>query len=166
MNTLVTDLLLRDADTQALFKLLGSLPSLEQRKILNLIIKFISDKYLNSVDGGDTAKDVAIISAASSVLKAVVGNDEAQKNSLINWLTSGSGAGIGEGYGIRRAAVAVFSDDKESMVSILEKSLSQFGDKLYIMHAPLLQQDGKIDQALCLSRDANCENKHTPKYSF
>lgn len=150
MNTLVTDLLLRDADTQALFKLLGSLPSLEQRKILNLIIKFISDKYLNSVDGGDTAKDVAIISAASSVLKAVVGNDEAQKNSLINWLTSGSGAGIGEGYGIRRAAVAVFSDDKESMVSILEKSLSQFGDKLYIMHAPLLQQDAHT-QVLLLS---------------
>ncbi|KAI0896826.1 telomere length regulation protein-domain-containing protein [Annulohypoxylon nitens] len=151
IKTLVTDLLLRDSDTQALFKkLLGSLPSLEQRKILDLIIKFISDKYLNPIDSGNATKDVAIISAASSVLKAVVGNNEAQKNNLINWLTGGSGAGIGEGYGIRRAAVAVFSDDKESMVSILEKSLSQFGDKLYIMHAPLLQQDAHA-QVLLLS---------------
>ncbi|XDG10096.1 hypothetical protein ABKA04_009711 [Annulohypoxylon sp. FPYF3050] len=99
---------------------------------------------LGNSDSGNTTQDVAIISAASSVLKAVVGNNEAQKSNLINWLTGGSGAGIGEGYGIRRAAVAVFSDDKESMVSILEKSVSQFGDKLYIMHAPLLQQDGMV----------------------
>ncbi|KAI1090641.1 telomere length regulation protein-domain-containing protein [Rostrohypoxylon terebratum] len=151
INTLITDLLFRDTDTQALFeKLLGSFPALEKRKILNLIIKSISDKYLNSIDGDNATKDVAIISAASSILKAAVGNDEAQKNNLISWLTGGSGAGIGEGYGIRRAALAVFSDDKESMITILEKSLSQFGDKLYIMHAPLLQQDAHA-QVLLLS---------------
>ncbi|KAI1461595.1 telomere length regulation protein-domain-containing protein [Annulohypoxylon moriforme] len=150
-NKLITSLLLQDADSQALFeKLLGFFPPLEQRKLLNLILKLLSDKYLNTVDGEDATKDAALISAVSGVLKVVVGNDEARKNNLINWLTSGSGAGIGEGCAIRRAVVAVFSGDKDSMVAILEKSLSQFGDKLYIQHAPLLQQDAHA-QVLLLS---------------
>ncbi|KAI2463615.1 telomere length regulation protein-domain-containing protein [Annulohypoxylon bovei var. microspora] len=151
INTLVTGLLLQDVDNRVVFeKLLGLFPLLEQRKILGLILKLLSDKYLNTVDGSNATKDTAIISATSSVLRAVVGNTEAQKNNLINWLTSGSGAGIGEGCGIRRAAVAVFSNDKDSMMTILEKSLSQFGDKLYIKHAPLLQQDAHA-QVLLLS---------------
>ncbi|KAI1207993.1 telomere length regulation protein-domain-containing protein [Annulohypoxylon truncatum] len=151
VNKLITDLLLQDVDNQTLFeRLLGFFQPLEQRKILSLILKLLADKYLNIIDDSDATKDTAVISAASGVLKAVVGNDEARKNNLINWLTSGSGAGIGEGCGIRRAAVAVFSDDRESMVAILEKCLSQFGDKLYIKHAPLLQQDAHA-QVLLLS---------------
>ncbi|KAI0890169.1 telomere length regulation protein-domain-containing protein [Annulohypoxylon maeteangense] len=153
VNKLITGLLLQDIDSLPLplfEKFLGFFPPLDHRKILGLILKLLPDKYLNTVDGSDPTKDAKLISAASGVLKTVVGNDEARKTNLISWLTSGSGAGIGEGYGVRRAAVAVFSDDKESMVVILERSLAQFGDKLYIKHAPLLQQDAHA-QVLLLS---------------
>ncbi|KAI1381971.1 telomere length regulation protein-domain-containing protein [Hypoxylon crocopeplum] len=151
MNTLLRGLLLEDIESQTAFgKLLNLFPPLEQRKILGLILKLLSDKYLNTVDNSSVTKDSPLISAASSVLRVAVGNDETRKSSLVSWLTSGSGAGIGEGCGIRRAAVAVFADDKDSMTTILERSLSQFGDQLYIKHAPLLQQDAHA-QVLLLS---------------
>ncbi|KAI1470067.1 telomere length regulation protein-domain-containing protein [Daldinia caldariorum] len=151
INTLVTGLLLQNAEHRETFEsLLSSLPSLEQRKVLTLTMKLLSNKYLSSINDTNVTEQTPIIQAASGVLKTIIGNDETRKNHLLSWLASGSGAGIGEGYGIRRAAVAVFSDDKEFMATILEKSLSQFGDKLYIKHAPLLQQDAHA-QVLLLS---------------
>ncbi|KAI0854338.1 telomere length regulation protein-domain-containing protein [Daldinia vernicosa] len=151
INTLITGLLLRNVESHGTFEnLLSSLPPLEQRKVLNLALKLLSDKYLSSIHDTSEIIDAPIIQAASGVLKAIIGDDETRKNHLLDWLTSGSGAGIGEGYGIRRAAVAVFSDDKEFITTVLEKSLSQFGDKLYIKHAPLLQQDAHA-QVLLLS---------------
>ncbi|KAI1652912.1 telomere length regulation protein-domain-containing protein [Daldinia decipiens] len=151
VNTLITGLLLQNVESHETFEdLLSSIPPLEQRKLLSLTLKLLSDKYLSSIHDTSEIKGAPIIQAASGVLKAIIGNDESRKNHLLNWLTSGSGAGIGEGYGIRRAAVAVFSDDKDFIASVLDKSLSQFGDKLYIKHAPLLQQDAHA-QVLLLS---------------
>ncbi|KAI0176038.1 telomere length regulation protein-domain-containing protein [Hypoxylon sp. FL1284] len=152
ISALLEGLLLRDSNSQVAFtKLLDFSPPLEQRKILNMVLKLLSDKYLKSISYDSNAtSDAPIIGAASGVLRAVTGSDETRKSSLVSWLTSGSGAGIGEGFSIRRAAVAVFFEDKESMATILEKSLSQFGDQLYIKHAPLLQQDAHA-QVLLLS---------------
>ncbi|KAI0378043.1 telomere length regulation protein-domain-containing protein [Hypomontagnella monticulosa] len=151
VNTLIVGLLLQDTQGQELFSsFLDHFPSLEQRKFLNSTLKLLSDKYLSALDDSDTTEESPIICAATGALRLVIGNDEARKGHLVTWLTSGSGAGIGEGYWIRRAAVAVFSEDKESMATVLEKSLAQFGDKLYIKHAPLLQQDAHA-QVLLLS---------------
>ncbi|OTA93893.1 hypothetical protein M434DRAFT_72349 [Hypoxylon sp. CO27-5] len=151
VNTLITGLLLQDVGGQAVFdRLLGFLPPLEQRKIFSLTLKLLSDKYLSNLDGSSPTEETPIISAVAGALKVIVGNDETRKSHLVDWLTGGTGAGIGEGCGIRRAAVAVFAEDKECMTTILEKSLSQFGDKLYIRHAPLLQQEAHA-QVLLLS---------------
>jgi telomere length regulation protein len=38
--------------------------------------------------------------------------------------------------------MAVISQDRDDLVAVLEKSLSQFGDQLYIKHSPMLQQEG------------------------
>lgn len=130
-----------------------------------MTLKLLSDKYLSTLDDANTTKGSPLICAATSALRVVIGNDEARKSHLVSWLTSGSGAGIGEGCGIRRAAVAVFSEDKESMAVVLEKSLAQFGDKLYIKHAPLLQQDGKVYHSTFVD-NANRKTKHMPKYSY
>lgn len=145
INTLFTGLLLQDADTHAVFaKFLGFFPSLEQRKVVDLILKLLTDSYLVNVDNNATLADSPIMSAASDIVKFIIGNDEIRKNSLVSWLTSGSGAGIGEGCAIRRVVVSVFAEDKEFMATILERSLNQFGDQLYIKHAPILQQDGNF----------------------
>ncbi|KAI5866550.1 telomere length regulation protein-domain-containing protein [Durotheca rogersii] len=151
INTLFTELLLHDAESQRKFELiLGLFPALEQRKVLDIILAVLADKYLNNTDGSDVTESSPVICAASGALKAVAGHDETWKNNLVSWLTGASGAGIGENCSIRRAAVAVFSGDREAMATIVERSLCQFGDQLYIKHAPLLQQDAHA-QVLLLS---------------
>ncbi|KAI0596625.1 telomere length regulation protein-domain-containing protein [Biscogniauxia sp. FL1348] len=151
IKTVFTELLIRDEEGKALFtQLLGHVPAPEQRKWLLIILKLLSDMYLNSVDTSDITNDCPTIWAAAGVLKAIIGDSEAQMNNLLAWLTSASGAGIGESCGIRRAAVAVIADDKEAISTLLEKSLNQFGDQLYIRHAPALQQEAHA-QVLLLS---------------
>jgi len=66
---------------------------------------------------------------------------------LLSWLTSSTGAGVGEGIAIRRAVVAALAEDKSDMETVLEKSLQQLGDQLYIKHTPTMQQEGIIQRA-------------------
>ena len=73
----------------------------------------------------------------------MIGRDSIRKGFVVAWLTSSSGAGIGWSIGIRRAVLAALAEDKESIITVLEKSLSQFGDQLYIRHSPILQQEGE-----------------------
>lgn len=67
-----------------------------------------------------------------------------QKEHLISWLTGTSGAGLGDGIAIRRTVVVVLSKDKAAIETVLEKSLQNFGDQLYIKHTPTLQQEGIV----------------------
>lgn len=72
------------------------------------------------------------------------------KEHLVSWLTSSSGAGLGDGIAIRRAVVVVLSREKTDIETVLDKSLQQFGDQLYIKHTPTIQQDGKINLSIFL----------------
>ena len=96
-----------------------------------------------------------IISATAKLIDMLTADNESRKDHLIAWLTSSSGAGIGEGVAIRRAAIASLSKSKKDMESILERSLSQFGDNLYIRHAPTLQQEGMLFRAIKCHSFAN-----------
>lgn len=111
--------------------------------MLLVILKFLSDTYLSSVDASNTTEDYPVIWAAAGALRRVIGDDEIRKSHLLGWLTGTPGAGIGEGCGIRRAAIAVLADDRETITTVLEKSMSLFGDQLYIKHTPMLQQEGE-----------------------
>lgn len=111
-------------------------------------MKLLSDLYLNSVDTTEANEDYPTIWASVGILQLVVGQNDTQRNNLVTWLTSAYGAGIGEGCGIRRAAVAALASNKESITTVLEKSLNQFGDQLYIKHSPILQQEGKWHYSL------------------
>ncbi|KAI5918269.1 telomere length regulation protein-domain-containing protein [Camillea tinctor] len=151
VKTLFTELLIRDEESKPLFtQLLNHLPPHEQRKWLFIILKLLSDFYLNYVDTSDVTKDPPTIWAAAGVLKVVLGDSEMQTNTLLAWLTGATGGGIGENCSIRRAAVAVLADNKEKISTLLEKSLNQFGDQLYIKHAPALLQEAHA-QILLLS---------------
>jgi telomere length regulation protein len=78
----------------------------------------------------------------AGALSGILGSEENGRRQLVEWLTGSSGAGLGEGVGIRRAVMAVISQDRDDLVAVLEKSMSQFGDQLYIKHSPMLQQEG------------------------
>ncbi|GAW14303.1 hypothetical protein ANO14919_037040 [Xylariales sp. No.14919] len=151
VRDLFNNLLLQDDAGKEIFsKLVDSYPLLEQRKVLLLLLKLLSDLYLNSINNSEANEEYPTIWASVSVLRSVVADNDAQKNNLVAWLTSASGAGVGEGCGIRRAAVAVLAEYKEFISIVLERSLSQFSDQLYIKHTPILQQEAHA-QVLLLS---------------
>ncbi|RKL33668.1 hypothetical protein BFJ72_g9892 [Fusarium proliferatum] len=81
------------------------------------------------------------VSAVAGLLMEVALNDETKRDVLISWCASSSGAGVGDGVGIRRAVVAALARDREAITTVLEKSIAQFGDELYIRHSAMLQQD-------------------------
>ena len=113
------------------------------KKILHLVLQHISQKHLGHLDLGATSSDEKV-SAAANIIKQLALDDETRRNILIDWCASSSGAGLGDGIGIRRAVIAALSQDRDAITTVLEKSLAQFGDELYIKHAAILQQDGKM----------------------
>ncbi|KAI0146679.1 telomere length regulation protein [Pestalotiopsis sp. NC0098] len=151
------DLLIRDLyetllfqdDTSPIFpKLLDSMPQMDQRRVLTIILKVLGSRLPMSLD--KSTEDYPMVWAAAGVLKTVIGSSQVRKGHLISWLTDASGAGLGESSGIRRAATAVLAHDKEAITTVLERSLNQFGDQLYIKHSPILQQEAHA-QVLLLS---------------
>ncbi|KAI0017289.1 telomere length regulation protein-domain-containing protein [Xylariomycetidae sp. FL0641] len=143
-------LLGKEEDASKFSRLLAFFPPLDQKKVLYIVLKLLSDAVPGPIDGNEATEDYPDIWAASGAIKATIGADPSQKNNLLAWLSSATGAGIGEGCGIRRAAVAVLADHKEAITTLLEKSMNQFGDQLYIRHAPSLQQEAHA-QVLLLS---------------
>jgi telomere length regulation protein len=104
-------------------------------------LKLLSAEHLDRL-GRCESEGKPTIAAVAGVLNAILGKDENERRHLVEWLTASSGAGLGEGIGIRRAVMAVISQNREDVVNVLEKSLGQFGDQLYIKHSPMLQQEG------------------------
>jgi telomere length regulation protein len=144
-EVLITNLLLRLGKEQEAFSLLfGQLAQLEQRKFLFAVLKYLSDNFLNKLDADQPSSHNPTISAAAGVINSVVGSDETRRSYLVMWLTSATGAGLGDGVGIRRAVVSVLGQDRDCVGTALEKSLNQFGDQLYIKHSPMLQQEGRV----------------------
>lgn len=151
VEELFRDLLLHDGEDKEIFrKLVDNYPLLEQRKILHLVLKLLSDLYLNSIANSEANEDYPAIWASVGILQFLIANNDTQRSNLVTWLTSASGAGVGEGCGIRRAAVAALANHKDSILAVLERSLGQFGDQLYIKHTPVLQQEAHA-QVLLLS---------------
>lgn len=118
------------------------LPHSEKRTILFSLLKSLSDTYLNGLDSSDSSTGEEVISAVAGVINEFVANQPKDAVAyLVAWLTNATGAGLGDAVGIRRAALAVLAANKDAIISVFEKSLSQFGDYLYIRHAPILQQE-------------------------
>lgn len=104
-------------------------------------MKCLSNLYLNDADSSPPSEESQVISAAAGIINRLVTGDAKHASHLIAWLTSATGAGLGDSIGIRRAVLAVLACDKDNIIAVFEKSLSQFGDYLYIRHTPMLQQE-------------------------
>lgn len=126
------------------------IPPSEQKTIMNSAFRLLARRYFShdaSYDNGEWWKaDTTVVSAGAAYLTALTEENDARKKMVISWLTKLAGAGVGDPIGIRRAAIAVFSQSKHDMETILEKTMQQFGDQLYIRHTPSLQQDGIFTQ--------------------
>ncbi|TVY71236.1 DNA replication checkpoint protein tel2, partial [Lachnellula suecica] len=153
IHELLKSLLLQNHNDNGQFtKLLSSLSNFEQRNVLYAVLQIISKEHLSAVvtteaDSSWWKSDAKTVSGAAGLIKSLVAEDS-RKTQLISWLTSSTGAGVGEGIAIRRAVLAALADDKSDMENILEKSLQQLGDQLYIKHTPTMQQEVHTQVAL------------------
>ena len=147
---MLDSLVLRKSEDSPKFtKLLNVLPSFEQRSVLYSILKILSKEYFFvAITTEDNSlwwqADASTISAAAGLIDLVVASNETRKSQLVSWLTGPFGAGLGDGIDIRRAVVAALATDKTIIEKVLDKSLQQFSDQLYIKHTPILQQEGML----------------------
>ncbi|KAG6307068.1 hypothetical protein E4U45_005684 [Claviceps purpurea] len=109
------------------------------KKVINLLLGYLSRKFLNHSELREAVPNETV-SAVAGVIDDVVQNDHTRVSHLVNWCCSTSGAGLGDSIGIRRAVLALLARDKETITLVLEKSINQFGDQLYIKHSAIMQQ--------------------------
>lgn len=141
IRVLVSDLVNEPQQDQHIRSIFSITPHTQQRTILFSILKSLSNLYLNNADPFDTREGRQVISAAAGLVNALVGDEPNYASHLITWLTSATGAGLGDAIGIRRVVIAALATNQLNIVTVFEKSLNQFGDYLYVRHTPMLQQE-------------------------
>ena len=116
--------------------------SQKSKKIMQILLDYLAKRFLNPLGQLESSAQQTV-SAVAGVIRDVIQDDETRLSHLVSWCTASSGAGLGDAIGIRRAVLAVLAD-KAAITTVLEKSLNQFGDQLYIKHTAILQQEGKL----------------------
>ncbi|ERT02162.1 hypothetical protein HMPREF1624_00460 [Sporothrix schenckii ATCC 58251] len=149
VSSLVSDLILINAglDNSTLSHILQHLPAHEQKKILFGVLKYAAETYL-SPSPDSTVVDTATVAAVASLIKNVADSSTTLREQLISWLLTNAAVGLINGIGIRRAVVVVVAETPKSLTEILQKSIAEFGDQLFIKHAPIIQQEGTSDTSL------------------
>lgn len=128
--------------------IIDSMSSRDQSFMLSAALRSLGKNFSAVPDYGDDSgwesSERTMVAAAARYLDIVIGSKPGRRFVLVSWLTDPSGAGLGDGIGIRRAVIAALSRSKSDLELAFEKSLQQFGDQLYLKHTPILQQEGKI----------------------
>ncbi|CAK7205911.1 telomere binding protein [Sporothrix eucalyptigena] len=151
ISALVSGLLLdSEADDGVLKRLLEHLLAHEQKKVLFGILKYAGETFFASISTDTAAVDASTVSAVAGLIKHVSGNSGLLHEQLKSWLLKDPAVGLIGGIGLRRAALAAVAEDAKGLADILDKSMSEFGDQLFIKHAPIIQQETKA-QVILLS---------------
>ncbi|XWW97230.1 hypothetical protein V2A60_005212 [Cordyceps javanica] len=140
VKLLIDELLLRSKSNPATFIQLCFQQPATSKKIMQILLDYLAQRFLSHINIHNDSQNKTVSSVAG-IINTIIGDDPSRKSFLVSWCTSSSGAGLGDGIGIRRAVLAALATDKDTITSVLEKSLNQFGDQLYIKHAAILQQE-------------------------
>ncbi|KAF2085630.1 hypothetical protein K490DRAFT_67513 [Saccharata proteae CBS 121410] len=136
----------------ALQKLLERLQPHEKRQFLNVTLDMISREYLRTSNSSpnDLLKPSKEIAGSSALLTAITMGNGGLRDYMVQWLTNVATTGASGTLSVRRAALSSLRDDEDKMVQVLERSLEQFGDELFIKHTPILSQEA-MAQVLLIS---------------
>ncbi|KAF2197233.1 hypothetical protein GQ43DRAFT_484297 [Delitschia confertaspora ATCC 74209] len=142
VSSILTTLLEKGSVTP-LADLLPKLAVHEQRQLLNSAITFLSKQYFSFIDkeGGLLLKSQSTISGAAYVVHELIRNNDVLRDHVVSLLTSSTISALNDSYGTRRSVIAAIAEDKEKLQTVAEKSLELFGDKFYMIHTPILQQE-------------------------
>ncbi|KAI4195590.1 MAG: hypothetical protein LQ350_007116 [Teloschistes chrysophthalmus] len=117
------------------------------KKMLVYSILRILAKATTSTPISSEASDKTVAAAAALICSASK-RDEEFVNILLQWLSSD---GLVQDLSIRRAVIAALAKDFGKLKTALSESLQSFGDKIFIKHSPILQQEGTAENLLLLT---------------
>lgn len=150
-----------DADP-LLQSLLQNLQVHEQRQILDQTFNVLSKQCLHLTtpqDFDDALNETpSTIAATSATIVRLVGDSEAMRAHLDTWLFDPT-LNASESFSLRRAAVSAFVHASKGSTNMLEdpiqdlmeKTMTRFGDNLFVKHSPILQQEACAQILLLLA---------------
>ena len=141
----------------------------EQRNIIFSLIRILSRRLdpvdIDQLDNYERDRRKKLLAGAAALLSGLIRGNDRFRDLLIQWVTGTAAIGVGQGITIHRAVIAALAQDQrthlrllstldvntsvESMKEIFQRTLGQFGDRLYIKHTPILQQEGLSFCPLC-----------------
>ncbi|KAL1635545.1 telomere binding protein [Neofusicoccum ribis] len=123
--------------------MLQKLRTHEQRQYLFSFLNILSKRILAGPQVHEKDPGVASKKSSSSaaLLQAVTSSSDALKESLVAWLISPQSGNSSVSFATRRVAIATLQSDEDRMCKVMERSMEQFGDELFIKHTPILQQE-------------------------
>lgn len=152
-------LLREDGDLEAFNRLLACLPLTERMKLFSSLLRYLTSTFFNKPSIAESSSRDPVISAVAGLICKVTPDETFKKTCIVDWLIGPVGAGPDGNTAIRRAVLACLAKDEHSLADVLEKSMDQFGDDLYIKHTPMLQHQGR---ASSYSPRANCVKLTSP----
>lgn len=138
-----TLLLREDGDLEAFNRLFARLPLTERMKLFSSLLLYLTSTFFNKPNISESSSRDPIISAVASLICKVTPDETFTKTCIVDWLVGPVGAGPDGNIAIRRAVFACLAKNEQSLADVLEKSMEQFGDELYIKHTPMLQHQGR-----------------------
>jgi len=115
---------------------------MEQKRLLYAILNSLSSTYLSIDEDTETQSYAQRVAAVSGVIQLAVKYSSDGMENLVSWVIAGSNTSSAESIGIYRSVMAVLAQSRDYLATVLEKSIDQFGDQLYIKHTAILQQEG------------------------
>lgn len=140
--------------------LIQHLTANEQNNVFLSLIRILS-RRLGRLDGaplGPNMPETNLVAGAAALLFRLSNGSADLRGVLIRWLTGTAASCVGQGISVYRAVIASLAHDErklyvllsdpntdvrvESIKEVFSRTLSQFGDPLYIKHTPIVQQEG------------------------
>ncbi|QDS68262.1 hypothetical protein FKW77_010626 [Venturia effusa] len=139
-------LVLEETGAMSSFKqLIQSLHSYEQRSVLKSILRCVSKM-------SEVAKDdpwqwsvletnAPEIAGSAAVLNGFLFDNEILLDYLVELLTRLESSPMIGPCTLQRVVLACIANDNDRIASVMEKSMEQFGDQMFVKHAPMVQQE-------------------------
>ncbi|KAF2096650.1 hypothetical protein NA57DRAFT_42867 [Rhizodiscina lignyota] len=143
----ITQFLLEDhKGLPNLRRLILSLRAHEQRKFILNMILIITNRYLSTEPVGKDhetlLKTPPMLGGVISLLSEIIDEEEPLLQHLQDFLTDPQGLLNATSSMAKRAIIATLAGHSDYIEAVLEKVWEQFGNQLYIRHAPIAQQEG------------------------
>ncbi|KAF1992096.1 hypothetical protein K402DRAFT_450218 [Aulographum hederae CBS 113979] len=136
-------------------RLLISCSPHEARRFFLTAISIIESKFLvgSSLLGSlaQLSTTTKQMQGSAALLRSLIEGNAALTEFLTSMLTGDAGASRVPSIAFRRIALAVLADEEDRVQAVLDRSIQQFGDQMFIKNMPMLEQEAAAQVLLLAS---------------